>query len=207
MAEWIVRETDQGSQMLTEAEAENNCLCVADALRLLGWKDAPIAGVCGNMWTESHINPGQWELGQKENFNRGYGLGQWTPATKLRQWAEGLGLDWRGNGPNQLKFLDETPGQWNISYDPGAPSRNPPVTFAEYKVSDLPVATLSDYWLYYWEQPSYEQSAASKQTRRDHAQKYYTLITGHEPDPGPGPAPTPSGSGKINLFLWCKRVF
>lgn len=200
MAEWIVRETDVASQMLTESEAENNCMCVADVLRLAGWKDAPISAVCGNMWTESHINPGQWELGQKENYDRGYGLGQWTPAQKLVNWAEAAGLAWRGDGPTQLKFLDETPGQWNKSGDPGAPSITPPVTFEEFKVSELSVGTLSDYWLYYWEQPSYEQSAATKQTRREHSEKYYKIITGHIPIP-------PVPKGKLNLFFWCKPVF
>lgn len=201
MAEWIVRENDSAALMLTEQEAENNCLCVADYLIPIGWSINAVSSVCGNMWIESHINPGQWELGQAENFSRGYGLGQWTPAQKLVTWANENNLPWRGNGQSQLKFLNETPGQWNKSYDPGAPSIEPPLTFEEFKLSALPVQTLSDYWLYYWEQPSYSQSAESKDSRREHSEKYYTLISGHTPEP-----PKPEHNG-ISIYFWAKNIF
>lgn len=76
MADWIVRETDKASENLTEEEAENNVICCWDFLGSLGWTAEAVAGATGNMWAESHVNPGCWEYGQFENFNRGYGLGQ-----------------------------------------------------------------------------------------------------------------------------------
>lgn len=74
MANWITR--DAGSNMLTESEAENNILCVADYLIPLGWTPEAVAGIGGNMWEESHINPGQWQLGHYDDTKYGYGLGQ-----------------------------------------------------------------------------------------------------------------------------------
>lgn len=77
---WIVRINDVGSQMLTEAEAENNVIEVWNTLGSgsadgVKWTANSVAAACGNMWYESHVNPGQWELGQLNNFSRGFGLG------------------------------------------------------------------------------------------------------------------------------------
>lgn len=202
MPEWIVSEGGSSSNLLTEEQASNNVLMCYYKLTREGYSPVAIAGITGNMWSESHVNPGQWEIGQFENYNRGYGLGQWTPAQKLVDWANSKGVAWRGNGDNQLQFLIETPGQWNSSYDPGAPAVNPPVTFEEYKTANMTVEQASDYWLYYWEQPSYSQSAETRETRRQHARKYYELITGDIP-PDPGTTP---GISAIPLMYWAKNI-
>lgn len=39
-----------------------------------------VAAMLGNMQAESGINPGAWQ-GYTVNYNRGFGLVQWTPAT------------------------------------------------------------------------------------------------------------------------------
>lgn len=67
-----------------------------------------ICAICGNFWSESHINPGLWEgltVG-----NPGYGLGQWTNnsetdrRTKLFQWLEENGYS-QDDGNAQLEYL------------------------------------------------------------------------------------------------------
>lgn len=67
-----------------------------------------ISAICGNFWSESHINPGLWEgltVG-----NPGYGLGQWTDnsqtdrRTRLFQWLNENGYA-RDDGNAQLEYF------------------------------------------------------------------------------------------------------
>lgn len=51
------------------------------------WNPVAIAGMLGNMQAESTINPGRWENGEINNLDAGYGLVQWTPASKYINWA------------------------------------------------------------------------------------------------------------------------
>lgn len=51
------------------------------------WEAIPIAAMLGNMQAESTINPGRWENGDINNLDVGYGLVQWTPASKYINWA------------------------------------------------------------------------------------------------------------------------
>lgn len=52
------------------------------------WAGEAIAGMLGNMQAESTINPGLWENGDKNNQEVGFGLVQWTPASKYIEWAK-----------------------------------------------------------------------------------------------------------------------
>lgn len=51
------------------------------------WQDGPIAGMYGNMQTESTLNPGIWQNLDEGNIDLGYGLVQWTPASKYLDWC------------------------------------------------------------------------------------------------------------------------
>lgn len=53
-----------------------------------GWSKEAIAGMLGNMQSESEIMADCWESGKVGNMNVGYGLVQWTPATKYIDWAK-----------------------------------------------------------------------------------------------------------------------
>lgn len=207
---WIVRINDQASQMLTEAEAENN---VIEEWNFLGsgsadgvkWSAEAVSAAAGNHWYESHINPGQWELGQLNNFSRGFGIGQWTPASKLVTWASEHGGNYQ-DGNTQLKMLATESGQWHPSTRPSAPSYNPPITWDEFKVSKLDVETLAFYYLVYWEDPPESEitpGSPSYNSRIEHAKKYYELITGKPPKP---PEPTPIKSSKLFFTIYTKRV-
>lgn len=178
---WIVVETDSASNNLNESQAENNCIEADATLRgELSWNINAVSAVCGNMWVESHINPGCWQYGHFEDWNYGYGLGQWTPATKLKNWAESRGLPYRGNGPTQLKMLDEQSKQWHSSTYPYPTGPNPPISWEEFKKSDLPVEILTEYFLYYWEDP-HEYAEISRAERVEHAEKYYQILSGIVP--------------------------
>lgn len=81
---------------------ENNALLVYQGLSKHGWTMEAIAGTLGNMYYESSINPGIWQNLDYGNRSGGYGLIQWTPATKYINWA---GANWESNHWLQIDRL------------------------------------------------------------------------------------------------------
>ena len=76
-----------GNRWITLAEALENAREVYDYLAgstVTGrWTSYAVCAMLGNMWTESHVNPGIWQNLDAGNTDLGFGLVQWTPATKL----------------------------------------------------------------------------------------------------------------------------
>ncbi len=144
--EWI-----KGNRYLSLKEMENNALIINDRLGKNGWTSNAIAAVLGNMQTESTINPWIWEGLKEGNLNGGYGLTQWTPASKYINWAGG---EWK-NPENEIKRL-----LWEVSNNqqwfsnPNAPTPSPPITFKDFTKSSLDVKTLANYFLWYYEHPA-----------------------------------------------------
>lgn len=114
-----------GNRFLTESEMQNNAKIVYTYLKARGWTINAIAGMLGNMQTESSINPAIWQNLDYGNTSLGYGLVQWTPSTNYTNWANDNNYDIT-NGNYQLQWIDEETvnfGQWiatddyNISFD------------------------------------------------------------------------------------------
>lgn len=57
-----------------------------------GWTKNSICAMLGNMQRESTINPGIWQNLDSGNTNLGFGICQWTPATKLINWCNQMGV-------------------------------------------------------------------------------------------------------------------
>lgn len=57
-----------------------------------GWSSESVAAILGNMQSESGIVADRWESDLIGNMSGGYGLVQWTPATKYINWATSNGL-------------------------------------------------------------------------------------------------------------------
>lgn len=71
---------------LTEHQMSSNARYIFNYLRLFGFTKQAACGVLGNMQVESYrMDPGIWEV--LNNTKHGYGLVQWTPATKFIDWA------------------------------------------------------------------------------------------------------------------------
>lgn len=87
---------------LSQAEKESNASKAMTALRQHGFTIYAAAGVVGNMWAESQLNPAQWEDGTP--YSGGYGLVQWTPWSDYWPWPAGS-TDWLNNGPRQMERL------------------------------------------------------------------------------------------------------
>lgn len=175
------------NRYLTEAEMKNNADIIKSYLALRGWSVNAIAGLLGNMESESSINPGIWQSLIQNNMAGGFGLVQWTPATNFTNWADANGYSWT-DGDAQLKWINEVTerfGQW-------IPTDSYPMSFEEFKTSSESPEYLASAFLKNFERAGVEVEAE----RRSQASKWYTYITG-----GSSPTPdTPSTSKKRNKF-------
>lgn len=163
-----------GNFYLTQAQMENNAPIVWQYLGANGWTINAVAGILGNMQTESNINPGLWESLQEYNYDGGFGLTQWTPATKYIEWAGGDESVWN-NGEKELeRILYEVQNNLQWFQNPAAPIPNPPITFAEYTQSTESPETLANYFLWYYEHPA----DINQPQRATQAAYWYTFLGG-----------------------------
>lgn len=136
-----------GNRYLSIDEMTVNAQEIMKQLTSRGWTKNAVAGMLGNMQTESTINPGVWES-LSPNVNNGYGLVQWTPATKLISWAEGEGLDYT-SGDVQLQRID-----WEVvNNQQWIPTSQYPMSFQEFKVSTLTPEYLAQVFIRNYERP------------------------------------------------------
>lgn len=183
-------DTRDSSHSLTQKQMEVNAQYIFVYLTDKGWSTKAIAGLLGNMQNESALNPGRWESNDVGNTSGGYGLVQWTPATKYINWAQSNGYsDYSVMDGNLARLIYEVEN--NIQY---YKTDGYPLTFKEFIKSDE-----SPYYLacaFAW---NYERSytvlygteaekEALRQNRGGDANTWYTFLTGLEP-------PESGGSG------------
>lgn len=165
--EWI-----KGNRYLSESEMQNNAIIVYSYLYGKGWTREAIAGLLGNMESESTINPGIWQSLKEGNYSGGFGLVQWTPATNYTNWATGKGYQ-IDDGYKQLDWIDgETisSGQW-IKTDAY------PISFTEFKTSTESPQYLASAFLKNFERAGVEV----EEERRSQAEKWYLFLDGITP--------------------------
>lgn len=160
-----------GNRYLTLTEMQNNADLIHYYFSSKGWTDNAIAGMLGNMQSESSINPGIWE-GLDASAKGGYGLVQWTPYTKYSDWA---GTGWEDNGPKEMERIIyelENNLQWGQTtlY---------PMTFRAFTQSKQTPAYLAQVWLYNYEKPA----SLDQPQRSTQATYWYEYITGQPPVP------------------------
>lgn len=167
MAEFIT-----GNRFLTREEMETNARYIYNYLGSRGWTVNAIAGMLGNMETESTINPGIWE-GLNAGSGPGYGLVQWTPYTKYTDWcnSEGLEPSHMDSALKRIEYELETGQQYY-------PTAGYPETFAEFKVSEKNPNYLAMAFLANYERPAEPNQPA----RGTQAEAWYEFLTG-EPAP------------------------
>ena len=170
-----------GNYYLNISQMQNNVDILYPFFSSAGWTDNAIAGMLGNMQTESTINPGIWE--SLEEYGGGYGIVQWTPYTNYSNWA---GDNWQKNGQLEMERIIyelENNLQWiNTSLYP--------MSFSEFVKSEETPAYLAQVWLYNYERPQVKPQPA----RSKHATYWYEYITGHEP-------PVPHGTIPVWLMF------
>ena len=144
------------------ADMQNNAKIIWANFKSKGYTLNATAAMLGNMQTESTINPTIWE-NLTVDYTKGYGLTQWTPATKYINWA---GDNWE----NPDRELDRI--TWEINNNelwfrnPNAPIVDPPITFMAFAHSTETPEILANYFLWYYEHPTnINQPARATQAR------------------------------------------
>ena len=97
------------------------------------------------MESESGITPDIWESGQVGNMNVGYGLVQWTPASKYISWAQNQGLSYP-DIYSQLKRI-----QWEV--DNAQQWYNPNMTFKQFTQRAVSPEDSALLFITYYERP------------------------------------------------------
>lgn len=164
------------NRYLTLDEMEINAQYILDKLLSKGWTKESICGTLGNMQSESTINPGIWESLLEGNMSGGFGLVQWTPASKYTSWADSKGFAW-GDIDGQIERLVyevENGLQW-IS------TPTYPMTFKEYVESTSSPYELAMVFIANYERPL-EPNQPIRGTQADY---WYEKLTGGVIPPDP----------------------
>lgn len=99
---WIIPGDINNTRPLTEDESKQNWLAFWQFFKAKGWTANAVAGILGNSYFESTVNPNRWEGDvpfAQPVASRGYGLVQWTPWTNIIDW-----LKEKGYYPDVSKF-------------------------------------------------------------------------------------------------------
>ncbi len=178
MSNWVINEYGE----IGQSGMEKNATIIDTFFTQYGWSKNAIAAILGNMQPESGINPARWENDDVGNLSGGFGLVQWTPATKLIQWLEeqfALGLlpdaDFH-NGDNQLfRIIYELENGLQYSPTPGFKE-----TFDEWSTSDKNPGYLAAAFMKNYERPL-KQGWGVQIQRAKNARQWYIFLTGTDP--------------------------
>jgi murein DD-endopeptidase MepM/ murein hydrolase activator NlpD len=159
---------------LNMEEMTENANYILSYLLSRGWTKNSIAGMLGNMQTESTINPGIWQNLDSGNMSMGYGLVQWTPASKYIDWANANSLPYQemDSQLSRIEFEIENGLQW-IS------TSEYPLSFQEFKISTQTPEYLGQAFLRNYERPA-DQTQPNRSTQ---ARYWFDTLTGEGTPP------------------------
>ena len=215
-----------GAYDIESNEAQQNMFMVSEYLQSVGWSMVAIAGLLGNVKTESGFNPWRWQNDTHASSN-GYGLVQFTPSTYYIG-GRGTDLDFASyyapnesvttttqgadahDGRAQLMTIEKYHNDkfFNRASYCNFADISSAYPYSSYKqLSDLWIATVG--WLYNYEFPSSEnRDYNSAYARYQSARRCYEIITGQQPpeppDPPHPPVP-PSTRSKMPLYFYTLR--
>lgn len=175
-----------GNRYLSQSEMTINATYIKNWLQAKGWTLNAICGMLGNMQVESTINPALWQSMDEGNTNLGYGLVQWTPATKLISYAESIGSSYSDIDVQLKRIIYEKDN--NIQY---YKTSDYPLTFTEFTKSVKSPEYLASAFL-----KNYERAGVEKEdVRRSNARYWYDYFT--EQGDGGIESDDPVGNGKV----------
>lgn len=172
------------SEPLNDEQFKNNARCFYGEMHARGWSLNAIAGMLGNIQSESSCNPNRWQgdyVGSMVTNEEGFGLVQWTPYTNCTNWLKEKGywgkfaqygtaecnlLDW--------EFSDSVPHEREQWYP------KPPYMMSkqEFKTSTKDAGELAMAFLYNYERPKdpYQPIRATQ------ARNIYNYLKGFKPE-------------------------
>lgn len=165
------------NRYLSLSEMLNNAIYIASRLMSDGWTLEAICGMLGNMQAESTINPGIWQSLNEGNMSGGYGLVQWTPASKYLEWAAARGYE-AGDIDGQIERIKYEVAE-GIQY---YPTSTYPETFVEFTQSTKDVGYLACAFLHNYERPA----EPNDEGRIANAEYWYKTLSGLNFEPGDG---------------------
>lgn len=190
----VMPEPISANRFLSRAEMENNATYIYYYLSQKGWTINAIAGILGNMETESTINPGIWEnLDTTQPDTLGRGLVGWTPANRVNSWAAERGLD-PAAMDTQLEMLLWEVVNGGVYYTTSAYPT--PATFEEFTKSTESPYYLGMAFLYNYERPYVQNQPA----RGEQAEAWYEFLSALGPIT-PTPTPAQKSKRKFNFIL------
>ena len=122
----------------------------------------------------------------------GYGLVQWTPASKYLDWVKDGDPSTIDNNIARILYEVENNVQW-IATD------KYPMSFKEFTQSLESPTYLADVFIKNYERPA----DPDQPIRGEQAEKWYTFLSGIDPTP---PTPTPSSSGKNWRYMIHRHI-
>lgn len=154
-SKWIIPGDINNTRPLTEDESKQNWLAFWQFFKAKGWTANAVAGILGNSYFESTVNPNRWEGDvpfAQPVASRGYGLVQWTPWTKIIDWLKEKGyypdVSKFGQGEcERIQWEMENNQQWiaTATY---------PESFASFSKSTADPYTLAIEFLANYERPA-----------------------------------------------------
>lgn len=194
-----------GAYAKTSSEATSNAKEVYSYLHYRGWTVNAVAGILGNIWAESGLNPWRWQMTSKGKERVcstkdypwkgiGYGFFQFTPAdTYIQLVGAQTNLYYGPNfsdragkstdGLAQLYVIDKnlTGGYIETSAYP--------LSHSEFKASTSSPSYLAAAWLKNFERAG-DMSQSVLEYRGSLANYFYEILTGVTPTPDPEPEPS-----------------
>lgn len=145
-----------------------------------GWTHEASIGAIANLCYESSgINAGQWEGRNPQIYygsDQGFGIAQWTPWTKVRDFVGGSTQAIMMDGNAQVEMLLSQGGQWNTHFvNANGYSSYYGITvpyfktFAEYSQGSASVTDMTASYMVCWERPGKDNAL---ETRKQYA-KYF----------------------------------
>ena len=155
-----------GNRYLSQSEMIDNATYIYNYLITAGWTPQAICGMLGNMQSESTINPAIWQSLDEGNLSLGFGLVQWTPATKYLNWASDNNLTPELMDSNLQRILYEVDNslQWI----------NSSMSFYEFTQSTDTPYNLGIMFLTYYERPA----NPNQPQRGTQAENWFSLLNG-----------------------------
>lgn len=144
----------------------NNASYINSYFTSRGWTAQSVAGMLGNMVSESGLQPNLWEYGG----GGGYGLVQWTPATSMMSWCRNNGHDYTSL-EGQCAYI-----QYQMTHGlQFYPSRYSGMTAYQYMHSTLSPYSLALIFLANFERPA----NPNQPSRGQQAQYWYQYFQSH----------------------------
>jgi hypothetical protein len=207
----------KNSYDIDREEMKPNAQYIWQYLGARGWTKKAVAGLLGNIEQESNLSPCVWQnpsankdcetidnatgihtLTEKgRNFTKGYGLVQWTPASKYFNWCENGGKSGNANGSGgvlpywdidtQLRRiineLEVEKKDWieGLSQWIPAPKKGYNLSFAEFIKSEATPRWLAGAFAFCYERPGRstgtpDEQEALRKERGDNAEFWYSFL-------------------------------